>query len=85
MKFFVMLHLIGMVAMWNAAAYGAIVEPALEEKLARFGPQEKVPVIVKFKGRARIDSIRDSDRGKRRAKIIRELRSVADLDRKSVV
>lgn len=80
MKFIVMLSVIcGLVL--PAAAHGVAIEPSLEQALARVSPQETVPVIVKVKGRAHVENIRDFDKGKRRAKIIKALKDTADSQR----
>ena len=72
------LPLFGCFLLFNAVAHGGTIELALERMLPGLDPQYEVPVIVKAKGKARLDTIRDREKRVRRSKILKALKASAE-------
>ncbi|MBI5632248.1 MAG: S8 family serine peptidase [Nitrospirae bacterium] len=61
-----------------------MIDPVLKHELQSRGPQDEVPVIVKAVGYAPLDLVHASDKGVRRSRIIKALRSTADLPHQDI-
>jgi len=60
------------------------IDPTLEHALQLLDSQDELPVIIKAVGKAQLDLVQDKDKGVRRSKINKALRSKADLPHRDI-